>query len=330
MGLKRSLAVISTTAILAGSAIFSPEAIAPESKDYEGNIIYIASSPAIESRLKAEDAIIVIDPGHDDKYVGYHQWSKRGTIKEESLNLSLSKKLETILTESGGTVYLTRNSGERVNVQNLDLNGDKKINLKDELIARANYINSINPDCALIIHYNAYPKSSKVNGMEIYFYGIRSERQLEDNRLNFTKPENCRIYSRSSMLFADSLGQYMREQGIKVSVIGSDMRVLRENPDRTLVLLEVGYMTNTSDLNTWATSEGQDKIAFLLKHFLNDNIRYIKQLNETYPLKENLEYIMKPQVEKDSTNLIKLMDKNWRTHSGKSSSQVSPPLEHPF
>jgi N-acetylmuramoyl-L-alanine amidase len=300
-GMKRAIV---TAAILAGSAVLPSKIIVPDSEDYSKNSTYIVSALCVESKLKSENATIVIDPGHDDKYIGYHTKNK----KEEVLNLELSKRLEELLKEDGGNVHLTRDSGTRINTKNSDINRDGKVSVKDELFARSDYIRNINSDCDIVIHYNAYPRSKKVNGTEIYFYGIRSKRQIDDNRLNFTRPQDCRIYSEPSLLLAERLGQYMNEQGIKATVIGSDMRILEENIDKAIILLEVGYLTNPSDFKNWTTSEGQIKMASLLKNFFSENIGYIKKSNNDYLLKKNLTYILKPQQETASTNFEKMMN----------------------
>lgn len=289
--IKRGIRVLSTAAILAGSIVLSPKIQGPGSSGYTGNTIYIAAVPPIESNLKSENATIVIDPGHDDKYIGYHT---KG-IREEVLNLTLSKRLEGLLEDDGCNVMMTRNSGTRLNTKNLDINKDKKVDVKDELYARSNYIRNISSDCDILIHYNANPFTKYVKGMEIYFYGVRSLKQIEDNELNYTRPPRCKIYSEPSMLLAEKLGQYIREQGIDASAIGSDMRILRENPDRMMILIEVGYLTTPSDVRDWTTPEGQKKIASLLHGFFEENIGYIKKVNHDYSSEKDNSYVLAPE-----------------------------------
>jgi len=321
-GLKRT---VLTAAIIAGSIISQSRINAPDLDVYSGT--YITSAPILESNLKAENATIIIDPGHDDKYVGRHVRDSKGKkIKEEDLNLNLSEKLDTLLKEYGSTVYKTRNSGTRINVKNLDLDDKKGIDVKDEIVARANYLKNMPSDCDIIIHHNAHT-SKAYNGMEIYFFGVRSLRHLKNDKLDYSYPESCIRFSEPSMLVAKKLGQYITERGMKVSVTGSDMKILELNKDKTILYLEMGYMTNPSELKKITDSEWQDMMANILKDFLNENIDYIKKVNNDYELKKNLTYIMKPQQDKGIMNLEKMMNDAYGKNEVK---RISPPLKYPI
>lgn len=306
------LRIASTTAILAGSAIFPSKIIAPDSDMYT-NTIYIPSFPSLESRLKAENATFVINPGHDTTYTGCHV----NTLKEEILNLTFSKKMAKSFQEEGGKVHLTRTSGKKVNINNLNLDEFKIVDVKDELAARANYINGFPSDVVLMVHNNAYfvsktPTATEwngVNGMEIYFCGVKNQRQFNDNKLNYTQPKDCKIYSESSRLVAEKLGKYLKERGFKVSVMGSDMKLLNLNSDRIELYLEIGYMTSHEDYKKITNPLWQDKIVNALTCYFNEDITYIKKVNKDYALKRNLFYILNPK--KDSTNLEKMMNKSY-------------------
>ncbi|MGV8141043.1 MAG: N-acetylmuramoyl-L-alanine amidase [Candidatus Woesearchaeota archaeon] len=294
--------IFATAAILLAEALFPLPLNAPLLD--ERNIpIYVSSTLPLESRIKSEDAVIVIDPGHDDKYVGRHANGQ----KEEAINLEFAKKMKKSLEDMGGTVYMTRNSGARMNINNLNLDDKRQIDVKDELTARAKYISGIPYDLGIIIHQNYYPKSSSVNGMEIYVYGIRNNRQLTDDKLNYTKIQNCKIFSEPALLVAEKLGQYLSEQGIKVSVIGSDMKILKYNSDKVVLYLEMGYMSNKTDLNNITNPEWQDNMTALLTDFFEENIAYIKKVNTEYDFKKNLGCILMPPQESVSEILDKMM-----------------------
>lgn len=308
--MRKMLRIASTTAILVGSAIFPSKIIAPDSYMYT-NTIYIPSFPSLESRLKTENATFVIDPGHDTTYTGCHV----NKLEEEILNLAFSKKMAKSFQEEGGKVHLTRTSGEKVNINNLNLDEFKIVDVKDELVARANNINGFPSDVVLMVHNNAYFVSktstttewNTVNGMEIYFCGVKNQRQFNDNKLNYTQPKDCKIYSESSRLIAERLGKYMQERGFKVSVMGSDMKLLNLNSDRIELYLEMGYMTSHEDYKNITNPLWQDKIVNAITNYFNEDINYIKKVNKDYSLKRNLFYILNPK--KDSTNLEKMMNK---------------------
>jgi len=310
--MKNILRILSTSAILAGSIILPSKLNGPNSDNYE-KTFYLGAMPSLESRLKAEKVTFVIDPGHDSTYIGRHV----NMIKEEELNLKFSKKMTKSIREDGGIVYMTRNSGKRLNINNLNLDKFKTIDVKDELVARANYIDGIPSDVVIIVHNNAYLVSKKetatewnpVHGMEIYFCGVKNKKQFDDNKLNYSQPINCKIYSEPSRLIAEKLGLYLRENGIKVSVLGSDMKLLSLNFDKTELYIEMGYMTNHLDFKNITNPLWQDKIANLLTSFFEDDITYIKKVNKDYSLKKNLFYIMNNQ--KYSSNLEKMMNETY-------------------
>lgn len=221
---------------------------------------------------------IVIDPGHDNKFTGCYVRGKR----EEVLTLDVSKKLETLLSKKYN-VFLTRETSSRLNINNLDINVDKVVDVKDELLARTNYIKSKNADYSISLHYNA-TSSSKTNGMEIYFYGIVNPKELDDNKKNFHHPEDCKIYSEKSLAVAMKLSEYAKKNGITSRVYGCDFRLVRTDSTKVSLLVDIGYLTNPTDFKNATTEKGREATAKFLSNFFIDNKEYLDSIVD---LKDN-------------------------------------------
>ncbi|MBN1350845.1 N-acetylmuramoyl-L-alanine amidase [candidate division KSB1 bacterium] len=110
--------------------------------------------------------IICIDPGHGGEDPGA-QTNTPFYYTEKQFNLSLAKKVQTILEDNGHTVYLTRD-------------GDQYISLYD----RAQIANSTNADVFVSIHANGSSDPTS-EGMEAFHYtGSSSGRSLANLILN--------------------------------------------------------------------------------------------------------------------------------------------------
>lgn len=271
---KRTIA-FTAVAVLAGILNLSTKNAYSELNFSDCNSQY---NKGIESTLSEEENLprIIINPGHDSTYTGF--WINN--FREEDLNLELSKRLDTLLSDRGYKVFLVRDSPAPINIDSLNLNDDTIFNWKDELMARANYIKNNKSDCAIIIHHNAYPESNRVSGTEIYFYGLLSSKQLNDKNINFNRPEDCTIYSKSSKDVALKISEYLKSREMKSVVYGSDMRELIENPFKTVIYIEARYLTNPSDLEKATTEKGQMEMAEALADFFGEHKDYLQSLKQ--------------------------------------------------
>ncbi|GHT63676.1 hypothetical protein FACS189451_10670 [Bacteroidia bacterium] len=105
--------------------------------------------------------MLVIDPGHGGKAAG--ATGKRG--KEKDINLAVSKLLKQYISEEHPDVKIIMTRTRDVNVG---------------LDERANIANKANANLFISIHANAVAKNSKLNGCEVYTFGLsRSEENLE-------------------------------------------------------------------------------------------------------------------------------------------------------
>lgn len=211
------------------------------------------------------DKIVVLDAGHGGKDCG----AQVGKVCEKTLVLNISKKAEQILKTRGYKVFTTRGN-------------DKYLSLT----ARTKFANDKNADVFISIHANAIDKKAKnystANGIETYFLSTaRSERarkvaELENkddievmnhfSKLSFLNSINSQRLLASNKLAIDvQHGMLQNTRRLYKSTFDGGVR---EGPFWVLagalmpsILIEVGYMTNATDLKRLQSKDYQNALA---------------------------------------------------------------------
>ena len=167
---------------------------------------------------------VVIDPGHG----GTDNGAYYGGIAEKTINLEISKKVKNILEKYDINVYMTRTS---------DVN--------TSLAARTNLANSVGADLFISIHINAIAKSN-IKGTEILY---KSNSLKVDGVTNKILSENL---SSSVSEYADTY---------KRGIINRTNLYVLNRTNMPAALVEVGYMTNSSDLRKLKSDSFREKTA---------------------------------------------------------------------
>jgi len=287
MKIKRAFGILPLAAMFVGGTFLSPNKDNPYTSNiFENNahtidttiavkkdtILPVVSIPAVNPDLSS--MIIAIEPGHDSTYIG----SRVNGAIEEDLTLSIAKKIDSLLILKGYPTYMTRTNNTRMNINNVDVNKDGCVNMRDDIDTISKYIKSVDAKLAIIIHYGAYSAKkhfgpyrefNSVNGAEFYFYGILNKKQLTDGVANYNHPEDCKIYSASSMTVAKELTKFYNDNGMTARVWGSDFRILCDNPAEVTILTEFKYLTNKKDFEKATSKEGQLADAKLVVDFID-------------------------------------------------------------
>lgn len=171
---------------------------------------------------------VVLDAGHGGKDDG----ARTTDAKEQEINLSISKKLETLLKKSGAEVTLTRDGA-------YDLASENATNRKrEDMKKRIEIINQDEVDIFLSIHLNAYPNTS-VKGAQAFY---------EKN-------------NEVSKVFADIIQKNFKSlTGTKMTSKTGDYYILN-NANKIGSLVECGFLSNEEDREKLKTPEYQQKIA---------------------------------------------------------------------
>ena len=148
-----------------------------------------ASAPTAED-TDDPPLTVVIDAGHggeDGGAVGVNG------VYEKDINLSLSKKIERILTSCGVRVVMTRREDILLYDKTSDYRGKKKV---QDLLTRRRMAEE-HPDCVFVsIHMNAFPEE-KYRGLQVWYSKNNpkshalADRIQEESRLRLL-PDNHR------------------------------------------------------------------------------------------------------------------------------------------
>ncbi|MFZ5645205.1 MAG: N-acetylmuramoyl-L-alanine amidase [Bacillota bacterium] len=193
---------------------------------------------------------IVIDPGHGGRDSGSR--SPSGTL-EKDITLEVSKRLATILGQSGSVVLLTRECDTWL------ADPDAPHKKRSDLIKRVDIANNNNADAFISIHVNS-------------FVHDRSERGAQ----TFSQPgsENSKI-----------LSGYLQQELTRV--LGNTKRKPKEidyfirHSKVPAVIVEIGFLSNPSEEKLLLNSAYQSKIAFaiysgLVKYYADRELGVIK------------------------------------------------------
>lgn len=172
------------------------------------------------------DKVLVIDAGHGGKDGG--ALSTRKDVFEKNINLDILLKLKELLDKEDIKVYYTRIS-------------DETIFLKP----RVNLANSVESDFFISIHCNS-STSKGPSGTEIYYY---------DNEFNGVKVKDLATISSEEMDKAISL----KKRGI-VKMQDENIYILNK-AKVPAVIIEIGYMSNSKDLNYLNNDDNRKNIA---------------------------------------------------------------------
>ena len=249
----------------------------------------VPASASAQDHLKL--STVVIDPGHGGHDPGCVSADKKTTEKEITLDIAsrLSRKIAESCT--GVKTVLTRSDDTFVT-----------------LSGRADIANNIGADLFISIHVNAQAKGTSANGYSIHCLGqsSREGNDLFSKNLDLCKRENSVIlleddyttryqgfdpsdpqsyilfslvqnaHLAHSLVFAEDVAAAMKAGPItKSRGVSQDPFWVLWRTTMPSVLVEVGFITNESDLKVLRSEEGREKIAEdLLRAFQNFKNRY--------------------------------------------------------
>jgi N-acetylmuramoyl-L-alanine amidase len=207
-----------------------------------GPIVRPGSGPAPVPRVK----VIALDAGHGGRDPGKE--NKKLRINEKTLTLDVVRRLEKLLKQQGYQVILTRKT-------------DKYVELGDRPAAAA----SAGADLFISVHFNAVAGNvERVSGTETYTMTPRYQRSAGDNSRgsmdaienpgNENDPWNALVgYHMQRALLAELKTS---DRGLK----RGRLAVLRM-ATCPAVLVEAGFLSNTSEARKIATPAYRQKIA---------------------------------------------------------------------
>lgn len=176
--------------------------------------------------------VVALDAGHGGKDDG----ARREGVKEQELNLAITKKLKEALETLGMKVILTRQDENDLAGQ--DVKNRKRADMK----ARTDIINQKKVDFFISIHMNAYADNS-VQGSQIFY-----DKKDED-----------------SYLFASFIQEATKKvTKTKMEVKTGDYYILK-NSNKIGILLECGFLSNAHERSLLQDEKYQNKFVNAIK-----------------------------------------------------------------
>lgn len=218
--------------------------------------------------LRRGKGLVVVDAGHGGKDPG----AQGNKLREKDLNLKVAMNLAGRLKGMGFDVRLTRAS-------------DVYLKLKE----RTDIANTEDADLFISIHTNALPKGRHAQGVEIYLMALPTDKDamelaLFENRelaedastshaaankrtqlllkILGDMQQNAKISD--SMEFAETLFSSGKSQGLHMRRIAQAPFFVLRGAGMPAVLVEMGYITESSEAKALASQAFQDRMATAL------------------------------------------------------------------
>ncbi len=155
-------------------------------------------------------------------------------IYEKDINLPVTLYLRDILVENGVSVILTRSTDTFI-----------------ELEERAQIANDAEATMFVSIHCNYYEDDSDISGLECYYY-----------------PDDV-----DSLCFATDILDIVNSNGVTIGrkTVAEDLSVLR-NTNMRAVLIELGYMSNSTNLKQLQDEDFQIELAYEIAEGIINNL----------------------------------------------------------
>lgn len=178
-----------------------------------------------------EPLCIVVDAGHggnDPGKIGIND------AKEKDINLAIALKLADLLEKKDIKVVMTRKD-------DTGLYSEESTNKKvEDMQNRCKLISDTKPIFTISIHQNSYT-TEDVKGAQVFYYGQSKEGEalakvLQDSLIQNVDPENNRVAKANESYY-----------------------LLKKTPTPT-VIVECGFLSNSTEANLLETSDYQDKV----------------------------------------------------------------------
>lgn len=168
--------------------------------------------------------------------------------KEKDINLKIALKLKELLEEENIKVVLTRTDDDGLYSES---SNNKKV---EDMRKRCDIITDTMPDFTVSIHQNSYTQES-VKGAQVFYYGQSAEgKELAD-------------------ILQASMVEGLDPNNHRVAKANQNYYLLKKTPTPT-VIVECGFLSNSSEAKLLSTDEYQDKVAESVKDGI---MTYIKK-----------------------------------------------------
>lgn len=199
---------------------------------------FVTTLPANTVTFNQTLRTVFLDPGHGGSDPG----ATAGGYKEADLNLSVAKKVQSLLLNRGYTVHMARTSNTYLS-----------------LLDRSIMANDLKPDIFVSIHTNSTAgEETSANGIESYFYKYFPEYPPKINEDMHDDPDRILKSITLTNLIQGKMIDYTgaNDRGTD----GDTFSVLRESA-MPATLTEIGFINNSSERKKLITDSYQNQLA---------------------------------------------------------------------
>lgn len=180
--------------------------------------------------------VVVIDAGHglpDEGAVGVY-----GTT-EEAINLKIALKLQKLIEQSGGVVYLTRSDENGIYSSDATTLKEKKVSdIKNRVLIG----NGEDVDAFISIHLNKYPSNIYSGWQTFYQEGNEESIRLAKN-------------------IQDSLNNTISTPNNRVPLVLKGIYIM-DHVENATVTVECGFLSNEEEAKKLEQEDYQEKLAW--------------------------------------------------------------------
>lgn len=237
----------------------------------------------------SEPRVVVIDPGHGGSS---RPGAVVGGVMEKDLNLKVSLLVRDILKQEMPEleVYLTRTTDTQLNASK-----------EADNLQRPRLANSKDADLFVSIHANALDNKD-VAGAEVIVLSLDGATQGHTQKRTTARDNEDFVYidqiDKNSLAYIEAISMLMNNDpfnrtfgeilGGKFRAIGRKFRGVKIYPEKVWtvlyplrspgVIIEMGFMTNSSELNYLSSTQGQQQIAKAIAEGIVDYLKRLEQM----------------------------------------------------
>ncbi|MCL2702518.1 MAG: N-acetylmuramoyl-L-alanine amidase [Defluviitaleaceae bacterium] len=202
-------------------------------------LFLLIQTPCVYAGMPANKRVITIDAGHGEWDPG----KQNRSVDEKDINLAISEKLQTLFELGGAVVFTTRSDDTAL--------ADRK---REDLRARAEIANKAGADVFISIHQNSF-ESEAASGAQVFYH---------------SSSENSKILAELIQeRFNAFVGGHGGNPGRRQAKPSEIYYVLKKT-DMPAVIVECGFMSNSTDLKLLQDEHFQDKIAWAVYMGVSD------------------------------------------------------------
>ena len=188
------------------------------------------------SSLPVTNKVIILDAGHGLPDSGA---SSNSGVTEENINLAITKKVQSLLEQSGSTVILTRSDENGIyDTDSSSIKNKKRSDIKN----RVKIGNESSADIFISIHLNKIPQSQYYGWQTFFKNGNEDGKRLAESIQNGLN---------------NSIQKENKRQSLKISG-----KYIIDNVEIPTTIVECGFLSNPEEERELQNDEYQNRLAW--------------------------------------------------------------------